>query len=198
MNSSGIKLINSRRSSKLSRPLFPSLLRAFGAAAFALAIFVGSALAAGNLVANGSFEKDTNGDGVPNNWLGYQLTPGDKRVCNKSYSGACSFKFVGDGTEKHIQQDLSLSGSSGEQYKLTLFMKGKDLVNGSGFTSANVLWFPSGADTIFLPGGTNAWTQYSLVVTAPSDFTAVIIRLETTATSGKAWLDKVKFVPYGP
>ena len=69
------------------------VLRALLLAAIAVALFAGSAVAAGgNLVKNGSFEKDSNGDGIPNSWVGANLTPADKRVCNQSYAGTCSFK----------------------------------------------------------------------------------------------------------
>ena len=92
------------------RVLASLLLAAFGVAALA-----GSALAA-SLVKNGSFEKDSNGDGIPNNWLGnFNFTPADKRVCNQSHAGTCSFRLVGDGNNKFLSQELAISGIDGDQ-----------------------------------------------------------------------------------
>src|SRR3990172_12470257 len=100
-------------STSTARPM--RFLWAFVLAAFAVALLAGSALAAsGNLVKNGSFEKDSNGDGIPNAWSGSALTPGDKRVCNQSQAGACSFKMVAASPYafKNLNQCIGLTGTN--------------------------------------------------------------------------------------
>src|SRR3990172_1275029 len=101
--------------------------------AIALAVVAGSALAA-NLVKNGSFENDSNGDGIPNSWAGFLLAPGDKRVCNQSAAGDCSFKFIGEEESKDLSQTIPVSGSAGDDFKFTVWTKGKEL-EGGGFTN---------------------------------------------------------------
>src|SRR3972149_4301150 len=108
---------------KPNRRVFGTLLLA----AFAVALIAGSALAAStNLVKNGSFEKDGNGDGIPNDWNGVNLTLADKRVCNQSKAGSCSFKAVGDGTTKYLYQVIAVSGGSGNEFNLSAWTKGKN------------------------------------------------------------------------
>jgi hypothetical protein len=60
-----IKPILSKHGAQSRRRVLPALLLA----AIAVATLAGGALAAGNLVKNGSFEKDGNGDGIPNSWI---------------------------------------------------------------------------------------------------------------------------------
>jgi len=112
----------------------------FVLAALILAVFAASAqstrAATANLVVNGSFEKDTNGDGVPNGWIGFFLDPGDKRVCNQSKAGACSFKLVGDGSYKYIKQQIAHNGTSFDDFTLSGWMKGKDIVTGGGLPAS--------------------------------------------------------------
>jgi len=183
-----------------------ALLPAGLLAALALAILVGSALAATNLVANGSFEKDTNGDGIPNKWAGISLTAADKRVCNQSYAGACSFKMVGDGNSKALYQIILISGVSGDQFNLVVWTKGKDIDYGGG----NIGWgmyFHNPEDGLWYLGGglgnsddgSSPWTLSSLYVsaTAPT-FDAIKVQLFFKADSGKAWFDKVKLLAVPP
>ena len=144
-------------------PLWPALLLV----AIALAVAAGSALAAA-LVKNGSFEKDTNGDGFPNKWAGLNLTAGDKRVCNQSAAGQCSFKMVGngiaDGPTKYFLQIVAVSGLDGDEFSLSFWTKGKEIVLGSGgfatvFVQFN--WVGGGNNSHYFntPAGTSAWTS---------------------------------------
>ena len=177
-----------------------ALLCAFGAAAFAVAVLVGSALAAGNLVANGSFENDSNGDGIPNKWSGYLLSTADKRVCNQSKAGSCSFKMNADGNYKHLIQFASYGGLAGEQFTFSAWIKVKDLVLGAGDARLVVGFGHTDGSlnevTIGLPAGTQGWTLDSVLATADENYneiTAFIICDETT--SGKLWVDKFSLVP---
>src|SRR3989304_5778216 len=97
------------------RAIWAALLCAFGAA-LAVAVFVGSALAANNLLANSSFEKDSDGDGLPNNWIDFGTGIAPKRVCNQSVAGSCSLKVVLDANDKGVMKILSfnlIDGDSG-------------------------------------------------------------------------------------
>jgi hypothetical protein len=174
-------------------------------AALILAIFAAGAqnaqAATTNLVKNGSFEKDANGDGVPNNWSNVGLSPADKRVCNKSYAGACSFKMIGEGDtfDKFIWQLPVVSGGSGDVYTLTLWVKAKELD-----------WLPVGNATVYLeinqtdggldyvgfdlPEGTYDWTLVTLEVTSTDTYNGARVLIDFEPASGKAWFDKVKLV----
>jgi hypothetical protein len=178
------------------RRILPALLLA----AFAVAALVGSALAA-SLVKNGSFEKDTNGDGIPNKWTGnFNLTPADKRVCNQSYAGACSFKMVGDGSSKSLSQELDIQGLASEEFILSAWTKRKDIVYATGgyagvFVRFNHTDGSNNAWAIITTDATSPWTLGQVSATAFENFDSITIILDYyIADSGKWWVDKVKLV----
>ena len=166
-------------------------------AALAVAVIAGSALAAA-LVKNGSFERDSNGDGIPNGWTGGSLTPADKRVCNQSYAGACSFKMVGDGDYKYLYQEITISGLALDEFTLSARVKGKDLDIGTGLARVRMaIHNTSGGYTNYefaLSEGTSPWNLYQVVGSASGDYDSIFIYLELIADSGKVWFDKVKLV----
>jgi hypothetical protein len=168
--------------------------------ALILAVLVGSALAAGKLVKNGSFERDNNGDGLPNKWAGGGLTAADKRVCNKSYGGSCSFKMVGDDTYKLLTQDIALSGLAGDEFTLSAWTKGKNIVDGGGYAAFNVGFSHTAGGGSFqwvdaMPEGSSPWTLRQLPVTAPENYDSMVVTLVVVIDSGKVWFDKVIVAP---
>ena len=174
-------------------------------AALGMAVLAGSAMAAGgNLVKNGSFEKDSNGDGLPNGWVyGQNIAPGDKRVCNQSHSGACSFKMIGDANYKWIYQDIATSGLQDDIFDFTAWVKGKEIVYGSGGVIRLAVEFHhTGGGSNVAQGddissaGTTPWTLHTLSgAPASEDFDSITVYLAFQADSGKLWFDKVKLVP---
>jgi hypothetical protein len=181
------------------RRVLAALLCAFGAAAFAVAVLVGSALAAGNLVINGSFENDSNGDGIPNNWTPLSLTPSDKRVCNKAHAGTCSFKMIGEGVTKYMFQFPAISGGAGDSYTLKVWVMTKDLVWGTGNATIYLETHQTDggydSDGQNLAQGTSAgWVLYTLNVTSTETYDSVRVWIKFYPESGKAWFDKVKLV----
>jgi hypothetical protein len=193
MNGPTNELIVSTRPARPTRFLWVLVL-----AALAVAVLAGSALAAGNLVKNGSFEKDSDSDGIPNNWSDQgEGGVAPKRVCNKSYVGNCSLKVAIDGASKQIQQVIVMGGNNGDTYKLTFWAKGKQLVNGSENVYFVVNFSGIGFnDELSNPveAGNSAWTKVSLIATAEQDFNSIGIWLYSGAESGKVWIDKVKLV----
>ena len=192
MNISPVKFSLVQHSSKPRRRVFAALLLA----AVAVAALAGSALAAA-LVKNGSFEKDSNGDGIPNSWTRSNfggVLP--KRVCNQSYAGSCSLRFVFDLYGKEVEQTLSIGGLDGDTYKLTLWMKGNSIVDGAGRdTQVRLTFNPSGGSFWISPAaGTSAWTKYTIQEAAFENFTSITVELVSDSTSGKAWFDSVKLV----
>jgi hypothetical protein len=161
-------------------------------------VLAGSALAA-NLVANSSFEKDSNGDGIPNNWVGHLLTPSDKRVCNQSYVGSCSFKLVGDGTAKSLYQGIPVTGGTGESYKFTFWIKAKYVSSGGDLAIHFELLHSGGLDADIVeqvvPSGNTAWRKYVLNLTSTESYTQLYAYiLAESGSGGVLWVDKVKVV----
>jgi predicted ribosomally synthesized peptide with SipW-like signal peptide len=173
-------------------------------AALILALFAGSALAAYNdaKVKNKSFEKDSNGDGIPNAWSPLVLNAGSQRVCNQAKEGNCSFKMKADGTTSYLlQETLNSSGPAGVTATISGWMKGKDLL-GAGVSSIGVQFnytsgggFACGAQAA---GGTFGWTWFEADCVAAQSFDSMTVQLFTNESSGKVWFDKVKLTAVGP
>jgi hypothetical protein len=186
-------MVKSQQSTPTRRPIAAGLILA----ALAVAVLAGSALAAA-LVKNGSFEKDNNGDGIPNKWTtGGPITPADKRVCNQAQEGSCSFKMKADGSEKSLNQTLDISGLANADYTLSLWTKGKDLDLSGGamrifLTFAHTGGSGSTVHVIDVPAGSSPWTKRSVTGDSVADFEYINISVTTFATSGKAWFDQVK------
>ena len=211
MNTSPVKQSLAKYSFKPSR----RFLAAVALSAFAVAVFTANAhsaqarglAAAANLVVNGSFETDSEPDGIPEPWFyGPPLPPTDRRVCNQSYAGACSFRMVGDGTVKWLYQDMDLTpGPTGDKYKLTFWMKGKNIDQG-GFDLLTIQFFiihlgGGSFDVIeqVVPAGNTAWSKYSLSLTSTADYDTLRVRIfQEGGPSGKLWVDKVKAVAVAP
>ena len=192
MRASSIQLVSPSSTPRTRRAVLAALL-------LVSLILAGSALAAGKLVKNGSFEKDGNGDGIPNRWAGISLTAADKRVCNQSYAGACSFKMVADGTVKVLKQLIIVSGVAGEEFILSAWTKGKDLVLGGGAARIYLVFnHTDGSNNAWyfdIPAGTSAWTLSQVSGQADENYDYITISLQfIEPSSGKVWADKVKLV----
>ena len=203
MNASSIQLVFSRGTPRGRRRVLAALLLA----ALILPLFAASTEPASaspapgpNQVKNGSFENDSDGDGIPNNWVGnFNLTPADKRVCNQSKAGNCSFKMVGDGSSKILSQELAVSGLAGDQFDISAWARGKDVIYGAGSARGYVLFNHVGGgnnETFFgISNQTFPWAFYKLVaVEATADYYSITVFLQYSTDSGKLWVDKVKLV----
>jgi len=200
MDLQSMRQLVARHNLQSGRAVLAALLCAFGAAALALAILVGSALAAGNLLANGSFEKDSDGDGEPNGWVRSDfggILP--KRVCNQAYAGSCSFKFVGDATYKDIVQYVDfIPGNAGDTITVSLWARSKDIVVGAGIYRVDVRIVhddeSDDTDFVLLDAGTTNWRRTLVSLEATESYDYIIVAIIFDPDSGKAWFDKVKLV----
>jgi len=196
MNISPMRHLLAKGSPRPGRAAFAMWLLA----GLAVATLAGSALAAGgNLVKNGSFEKDGNGDGIPNKWGDLGTTGLDKRVCNASAVGKCSFRMVGESVNKFLVQELAISGDASDDFDLSAWTRGKDL-DLTGNAQVIVFFNHTGGGvnqwSIGIPDGTSAWT-FRLFIGASStaDFDSISVAIYNSKVSGKMWVDKVKLVP---
>ena len=185
-------------------PKLRSALSVLLLTALILSLFAASAqstqAATANLVKNGSFEKDTNGDGVPNSWTRFfPATATDKRVCNQSHAGACSLRLVGDLDTKDFRQEIPVNGLANDEYILSVWTKKKDLVLGGGQARLSIQFHhtdgSSNFTVILILAGSATWTlsQYSQAHST-ENFDSITVFVHISADSGKVWFDKVKLV----
>ena len=203
MNNSPFQLFLTNNSPRSARAVFRGLLILTLCFAF-LAGSVHSASAYDlTKVKNASFEKDTNGDGIPNAWTPTDLSAADKRVCNQSYAGSCSYRMVGDGIGKYLYQEtLYSSGPAGIVATLSVWAKGNAIDLGGGYARLILTfnWTGGGSNGCYIniPAGSSPWTFREVSCDADQAFDVMSIYLETDADSGKMWFDKVKLVAAPP
>jgi hypothetical protein len=210
MDISSIKPIQTGRSSHAGRYVLGAVLLV----ALAVVVFAGFAqdaqaqgeindigILATNFVSNGSFEK---GSAIPKNWFEGDdtLTSKDKRVCNQSYAGSCSFKMVGDTTQKWLVQCKDYSGTdAGNKFKLKAWAKGKALNLGVGEAKIYVDFYDGenfvNSKNVSVGVGTFGWTSRQFSATAQADYTTICIFLQLVAEGGTVWFDKVSLVYVG-
>ena len=185
------------RDSRSGRAVLAALLLA----ALAMAVLAGSsALAAGKLLANGSFEKDANGDGEPNNWdRDGSVGKLPRRDCNQSYAGACSLKFVLDNQFKYvISSNVVAGGPSGVSYTLFFQVKTKDFVPGASPMQVQLYFHHTGGgDNHYssnIPAGTTDWIPLNVTSLSGAPFDYLYVVIESDQDSGKVWFDKMKVV----
>ena len=159
-----------------------------------------------NLVTNGSFETDDNGDGDPDSWTETAYTGGTvSLVTNAQAHGATSYKFVSTGNGGgYFVSDSFIPISPARVLIISTMLKSsvagvRNLVE--------VLWYDSSQDA--LTGGDvqtdvydeavanpTSWTKKSAEITPPS--TAYYAKLKlygahsSDATSGTTWYDDVR------
>jgi hypothetical protein len=195
MTNSPIKPSLIQPSSKSRRPVFGAVLLV----AFVLAVLASSALAAGKLLRNGSFEKDTNGDGRPNKWSISGAGTLPTRDCTQSHNGACSLKFVLDGQSKTAQQVIPISGSAGDKYTLDFWVTGESVTYGGEVMSLGIFFHhldgSNNGSAQALYEGTTAWAHWTIAgALSIEDFDYIYILFQADAASGTGWYDKLRVV----
>ncbi|MEZ8219313.1 hypothetical protein B0813_002850 [Candidatus Fervidibacteria bacterium JGI MDM2 SSWTFF-3-K9] len=171
----------------------------------ALALLVCSfAMAQTNLVPNGDFERDENGDGVPDFWttagaphVKQQLVR-DVGRDGKGFSGKLVCSEFGNGTPAShamICQGRTIGVQRGRWYRLSFWAKAEGIKTGIvGVALVNTrIWNDVGLRDFFTP--TIQWQRHKFFFQATSDLPAKESRLQIWFNStGTLWLDDVELV----
>ena len=157
-----------------------------------------------NLVANGSFELDTDGDGVPDDWAtsgttgmeqaltidaGPEGRAAGKLVCTKFVSGSAASHAM-------VCQYGHVVVKAGQWYRLTWRAKARDMqINAVRVALSNTRrWSNAGLSHSFPVG--RAWQDYEHVFQSEQNLAAADSRLQFWFTStGTLWLADVTLVP---
>ncbi|HEX2618584.1 MAG TPA: right-handed parallel beta-helix repeat-containing protein [Phototrophicaceae bacterium] len=155
------------------------------------------------LLFNGDFEYDSDGDKIPDEWQGKQLT-GDKRKCNQvgeppvAYSGECAVRFKGStGEHAKLQQTIVLENFDFAQNDLLTLsayvrMKGDNV---KGKIVAVVTYADSGLPqskiSLVLQSSPD-YTEVSGSTSLQSDaITKIKVMIIHKSSSGKVWIDEM-------
>jgi len=157
-----------------------------------------------NLVPNGDFERDENGDGIPDFWatagaphVKQQLVR-DVGHDGKGFSGKLICTEFGNGTPAShamICQVGTIGVQQGRWYRLSFWAKAEGIRTGIVRVALvnTRIWNDVGLQDVFAP--TNRWQRYEFFFQATSDLTPKESRLQIWFNStGTLWLDDVELV----
>jgi hypothetical protein len=156
-----------------------------------------------NLVLNNSYEDDTDGDGIPDNWTRTLYTDGTFSVVTDTQNnGSSSIKFTSTGTGGgYIAPTNTFAVSPSVIYTVGFALKSSD----AGVRNVvEMLWYKAdgtasatSSTTVYDDSTTNptSWTEKWYEATSPSDAYFAKIRLtgchSSDATAGSTWYDAV-------
>lgn len=153
-----------------------------------------------NLVKNGSFEQDTNGDGVPDDWTVVEYTGGTVALdTTDQIHGAQSLKFTSVGTGGgYATSDLyEVEGS--RTYPVSFVTQSSVA---TVHNKVDVIWYTAAqavisTSTVHDDTATNptSWTDYAYAATAPATARYAAVRVfgcvDDDAQAGSTWYDNV-------
>jgi hypothetical protein len=159
------------------------------------------------LLVNTSFETDTDGDKIPDNWPGTTLT-GDKQKCNKdtdgdgtpdkivAHTGNCAFAFKGSVGENSVIEQTVVDVSAvtvADSFQISMWVSGKNADKGAVYKLK--FNYANGAkDSLKLSSGVGTFdfTNYtSGILQLPDAVTSVSATIKYKGAAGKVTVDDV-------
>lgn len=145
-------------------------------------------------IANGSFEADSDANGIPDNWTGKNLSQ-DARSCDVAHSGGCSFRFVGvGGTRGELSQTYNAAGSAGEKFIFRVWTRSQSAVNDGSYQIRTMFYYTDGtfgSYTYRMQSGTTDWHAFERTISAARAYRKIVVTLMYGGTSGTVWYDDV-------
>ncbi len=128
----------------------------------------------------------------PEAWTGATQSLNDRKVCDVSSSGRCSLLLYGDETTAAFGQTIPVSGSAGEQFKLTLWHKTQDVSIGI-IPALVTVFYSDGSTGEFISSAqpSSDWTTTDLAFQPAKPYTHLLVTLLSNAPSGLVWLDNL-------
>jgi len=147
-------------------------------------------------ILNGGFNTyPTTKSKIPTSWKAINFSTTDGKNTSVKQEGTASIRITGTGVSKTLSQTLLLSGSSGDAFTFSYWVKGSAIPT-AGVCRAQILFY-NGATlnptkkTVNCGNGTYTFKQKDLSFTAPGDYTKIIVRFTYSKASGRVWFDAV-------
>jgi hypothetical protein len=154
----------------------------------------------GELIANGSFETDGNGDSVPDGWTAknMQINTNDDIVCGPFSAGACSFTILGNGKGKTLIQQINVPGAATDTFTLSFDTQGTSVPNKGNYLVDVKFYYTNGTKKSFklkvvapFPG---TFTHYSLPITITRPYNRIDVTVQYSKASGRVWFDAMSLL----
>ncbi len=158
-----------------------------------------SGLGGTELSVNGGFNTYTGLSKVPYKWVASNFSSTDGKDATNKQEGAASLKMANTSVHtKTMTQTRYISGSTGNTFQISLWVKGQSIPSTAGLVQAQVLLYHGSTlvqtNTISFGNGTYSWTQKSLTFTAPGAYNKVVIKLTYSKAHGSVWFDGVSLL----
>jgi len=132
---------------------------------------------------------------IPTSWKAVNFSTIDGKTMTVKKEGIASVRITGTGVTKTLSQTLLLSGSTGDAFTFSYWVKG-NAIPVAGVCRAQILFYNGTTlnptkKTINCGNGTYAFKQRLLTFTALGDYTKIVVRFTYSKASGRAWFDAV-------
>jgi hypothetical protein len=147
-------------------------------------------------ILNGGFNTyPTSKSKIPTRWKAVKFSTTDGKTTTVKQEGKASVRITGMGVSKTLSQTLLLSGSTGDAFIFSFWVKGKSIPKG-GVCRAQILFYNGITlnpikPTINCVKGSYGFNQKTLTFTAPGNYTKIIVRFTYTKATGQVWFDAV-------
>ncbi len=152
-------------------------------------------------VVNGSFERDTDSDGIPDDWSGRHLGADDVRV-EGGFAGLYSFRFLGRaGVRKSLRQAGRARLPQGSRITFRAYAKtsGADPSGGVFVYKIDLLYLDDTSESIVLKlPFSDDWALAEQAFVLPKDLKRIAYRLIFADQTGTAWLDAIQALAEPP
>lgn len=150
-----------------------------------------------DLVINGNFETDANGNKVPDVWKD-SLLSSDKLTNKVAHSGLLSFRFKGSVLENSGIKQVIVNGNTvklGDGLKLCVWLRGKN-VGVAGWVVAKIQYASGATEKIRIevPVGTFNWSFFEEGKVMAEDVAKIVVQLRYTGGVGQYFADDVQLI----
>lgn len=145
------------------------------------------------MVANGGFQSDRDGDQIPQRWTGTLLTGKDRRACGEN--GNCFFKMRGNGNLKRLQHVVRHAGSAGDTFTFRARSRAAGVpTTGGAYRATLTIVHTDGSKqgvTLAFSTGKHGFERLSQEITATEDYAELRVAVEYGKFGGVVRFDSV-------
>lgn len=145
------------------------------------------------MAANGGFQSDRDGDGIPQRWAGTLLGAKDRRACGDN--GNCIFKIRGNGKLRRLEHVIEHAGSAGDGFTFRARSRATGVPTTGGAYRAllTIVHTDGSRQTVSLnfSTGKHGFERLSQQITASEDYAELRVAVEYGKQGGVVRFDSV-------
>lgn len=151
------------------------------------------------MVGNGGFQSDGDGNDVPDRWTATALTPSDGRVCFED--DACIVKLRGNGNGKQLLHVIQHAGQAGDDFTFKARSRAKGVPTGQQAYRATATFFHTdGSQKSFdldFSAGTHGFERLTRQISAAKSYSRIVVGVFYGRNGGVVRFDSVSLALKG-